>query len=65
MTRTAAEVDELAKLLVNKVVADVLFEFAAVRAAVDKLPPRKWLDALDEQYAEVADVLKAKFGASA
>lgn len=64
MTLTHSQIKEVAAGIVNRLLADVLFENAGVRKAVDKISPKNWQESVDEFIEETADILMTKFGVS-
>jgi hypothetical protein len=64
MTRTKAEIKEIAAGIVNMMVADILFEYPAVRKAVDKIPKEPWCEAVNQLTESVEKALLNKFGCS-
>ena len=64
MTRTAAEVKEIASGIVGKMVADVMYEFPKIKSAIDKADADAWRSFLDELTDAVEDILLNKFGSS-
>ena len=64
MLRSAAEVKEIASGVVGKMVADVMYEFPKIKAAIDKTDVDSWRSFLDELSDAVEDILLNKFGSS-
>lgn len=64
MMRPAAEVRDIANGLVSKIVADMIFEFPKLRAAIDRLPKTEWADLLTELGNSAEQTLLTKFGAT-
>lgn len=51
---------DLAAVLVNKMVAELLFSFPQVRKAVDRLNRTSWVEYVDELTESIAEALIAE-----
>lgn len=64
MLRTQAEIKEIAAGIVNRMVADIIYEFPTVRKTVDKLKVEQWRECLDRFTDEIEEWLLDKFGSA-
>jgi hypothetical protein len=61
VTRTRKEIRDLAEALVYGMIGEVLQAFPKIRKAVDKVPSKEWLAALDQNIDTVEEALLNKF----
>lgn len=61
---THQQITEVAKGIVNMMVADVLFDYSVIQKAVDKIKPALWVETLDEFEERVTEILLNRFGVS-
>jgi hypothetical protein len=64
MTRTNAEIREIAAGIVFTVVANTLSKYPAVRKAVDKIDKEQWRETVDQLAESVEEIILNKFGCS-
>lgn len=61
MLRSHQEIEGIAKGIVNRFVAEMMFEFPKISKAVG-VNNKKWAEFLDEREKELEEILITKFG---